>query len=402
MRYLEGSRVHKKPPSTGRKAAPWRIALIANIKDEIDWGPDAPPDAGSEFDRRDTLEAIAAALEEDGHWVHICRGDDTLPEVLQNLRPHICFNIAEGLGGDAREAQVPALCELLGIPYTASQVLANALSLDKTRTKRIWRDHNLPTAPFQEWRSPNENLDPALTFPLFVKPVREGTGMGVDTSAVVHDEKSLRERVEWLVRAYRQPALVESYLPGREFTVGFIGNPGDTEFRSRPWLYNERGYHFFPVLEIDNTISISPGVYGHDAKGFDIGVEGAPGYLCPADIPNRLRLRLLDLARRASEALGARDVSRIDFRTTAEGKPYLMEINTLPGLNPQVSDLCIMAASEGMAYPVLITEILYLAAERYGLPFEPRLREHIISASELGSMATNGASWGYASRGQGS
>jgi D-alanine-D-alanine ligase len=402
MRYMEGSRVQKKPPSTSRKAAPWRIALIANIKDEIDWGPDAPSDAGSEFDGKDTLEAIAAALEEDGHWVHICRGDDALPEVLQNLRPHICFNIAEGLGGDAREAQVPALCELLGIPYTASQVLANALSLDKTRTKRIWRDHGLPTAPFQEWRTPNENLDPALTFPLFVKPVREGTGMGVDTSAVVQDERSLRERVEWLVRAYRQPALVESFLPGREFTVGFIGNPGDSETRSRPWLYNERGYHFFPVLEIDNTVSISPGVYGHDAKGFDIGVEGAPGYLCPADIPNRLRLRLLDLASRASEALGVRDVSRIDFRTTAEGKPYLMEINTLPGLNPKVSDLCIMAASEGMAYPVLITEILYLAAERYGLSFEPRLREQIISASALGSMATSDASWGYASRGQGS
>lgn len=222
--------------------------------------------------------------------------------------------------------------------------------------------------------------------------------MGMDTSAIVHDQKSLRERVEWVVRVYRQPALVEAFLPGREFTIGFIGNPGDPGRRSRPWLYDQRGYHFFPVLEIDNAISISPGVYGHDAKEFDIGVEGAPGYLCPADIPNRLRLRLLDLTRRASEALGVRDVSRIDFRTTAEGKPYLMEINTLPGLNPEVSDLCIMAASEGMAYPVLITEILYLAAERYGLPFEPSLHEQIISASALGSMAANGASWGYASR----
>jgi D-alanine-D-alanine ligase len=400
MRYLEGSRVHKKPPSTSRKPAPWRIALIANLKDDIDWGPDAPPDAGSEFDRRDTLEAIAGALEEDGHWVHICRGDDSLPEVLANLRPHICFNIAEGVGGDAREAQVPALCELLGIPYTASQVLTNALSLDKTRTKRIWRDHGLPTSTFQEFHTPEDNLDPAFSFPLFVKPSREGTGMGVDTSAVVHDEKTLRQRVDYVLRAYNQPALVEAFLPGREFTVGFIGNPGDPSRRSRPWLYDQDGYHFFPVLEIDNAISISPGVYGHDAKGFDIGVEGAPGYLCPADIPNRLRLRLIDLTKRASKALGVRDVSRIDFRAGADGRPYLMEINTLPGLNPEVSDLCIMAASEGMAYPVLITEILYLAAERYSLPFEERVHEQTMTEGAHRSMATPGASWGYASRRQ--
>jgi D-alanine-D-alanine ligase len=194
--------------------------------------------------------------------------------------------------------------------------------------------------------------------------------------------------------------LVEAFLPGREFTVGFIGNPGDPSRRSRPWLYDQDGYHFFPVLEIDNAISISPGVYGHDAKGFDIGVEGAPGYLCPADIPNRLRLRLIDLTKRASKALGVRDVSRIDFRAGADGRPYLMEINTLPGLNPEVSDLCIMAASEGMAYPVLITEILYLAAERYGLPFEERVHEQTMTEGAHRSMATPGASWGYASRRQ--
>jgi len=380
MRYAQSLRRRRPPGHTG-PVGPWRIALVANLKDEIDWGPDAPPDAGAEFDKPATIESLARALEADGHWVHVCRGDNTLPEVLLSLRPHICFNIAEGVSGDGREAQAPALCELMGIPYTASRVVANALSLDKTRTKRIWRDLGLPTAAFQEFASASDPLDPRLTFPLFVKPAREGTGMGVDTAAVIHDEDGLRQRVDWITSTYRQPALVEVMLPGREFTVGFIGNRGDPSKRRRPWLYDERGYHVFPVMEIDSDISSTPGIYGHDAKSYDIGVTGAPDYVCPARIPERLRARLVDLGLRAAEAIGACDVSRIDFRMGTDGRPYLMEINTLPGLNPELSDLCIMAASEGMVYDDLIGEILYLAAERYGLPLD-RLEAHEAVAAE--------------------
>ncbi len=369
MRYTQSLR-RRRPPGQSSPAGPWRIALVANFKDGVDWGPDAPPDAGAEFDKASTVESLARALEGDGHWVHVCNGDNTLPEVLLSLRPHICFNIAEGMGGDGREAQVPALCELLGIPYTASRVVANALSLDKTRTKRIWRDAGLPTAAFQEFASASDPIDPRLTFPLFVKPSREGTGMGVDASAIVHDEEQLRQRVDWITSAYQQPALVEAMLPGREFTVGFIGNRADRGRRRRPWLYDDRGYHVFPVMEIDSRISSTPGIYGHDAKSYDIGVTGAPDYVCPARIPERMRARLVELGLRAAEAIGACDVARIDFRMGTDGRPYLMEINTLPGLNPQISDLCIMAASEGMVYDDLISEILYLAAERYGMPFD--------------------------------
>jgi D-alanine-D-alanine ligase len=395
MRYVDGTRVHKKPPSTWRRLPPWRVALVANIKDDFERSVHDPQDAGAEFDRRSTLEAIGAALEYEGHWVHVCQADDTLPEVLMNLRPHLVFNIAEGMGGDAREAQVPALCEMLGIPYTASRVLANALSLDKTQTKRIWRDNGLPTAAFQGFASEFEALEPGLQFPLFVKPAREGTGMGVDGAAIVHNAQELKARVAWVLRTYRQPALVEEMLPGREFTVGYIGNRGDSAHRARPWLYDSDGYHFFPVLEIDNAISISPGIYGYDAKSYDIGVDGAPGYLCPAQIPNELRLKLIDLTRRAAEALGACDVSRVDLRLGSDGEPYLMEINTLPGLNPLVSDLCIMAASEGMAYPVLISEIAYLAAERFGMPFEGKaLGAMIESRSLVGMLAGSPGDWG--------
>ncbi|HKZ55043.1 MAG TPA: hypothetical protein VJ123_06160 [Anaerolineales bacterium] len=370
MRYYQPIQSRGRPPSRHRRHAPWRVALVANLKDEYQADPEEPPDAGAEFDRRETLEALAQAIERDGHWVHICSADHTLPEALLNLRPHICFNIAEGIGGDARESQAPALFELLGIPYTASRVLANGLSLDKTQIKRIWKSVGLRTPAFQEFRSENDALDPALAFPLFVKPAREGTGMGVDMGSVVHNDQELRERVAWVLRSYREPALVETALPGREFTVGFLGNPGFPARRRRPRLYNTDGYHFFPVLEIDSLSGISPGVYGHDAKSFDIGVPGAPGYVCPARIPEALRDRLVDLARKAAEAIDACDVSRVDMRLDADGEPQLLEINTLPGLNPLISDLCIMAASEGMPYDVLITEILYLAAERFSLPFE--------------------------------
>lgn len=390
---------HRKPPGTQHRNPPWRIALLANLQDEVVHEADEPPDAGAEFDRRETVECIAAALEADGHWVHLCSADRTLVESLTNLRPHICFNIAEGIAGDAREAQAPALCELLGIPYTASRVLANALSLDKTQTKRVWASNGLPTAPFQEFRSTKDPLDPNLSFPLLVKPAREGTGMGIDSKAVVRNARELRARVAWILKAYRQPALVEAFLSGREFTVGYIGNPGPPQSRRRPWLYDEDGYHFFPVLEVDNSESLSPGVYGHDAKAVALDAVGAPEYICPAPIPQPVRAQLVDLARRAAEAIDACDVSRVDFRLGADGQPYLLEINTLPGLNPSVSDLCIMAAAEGIPYQVLIGEILYLAAERFGLPFESEVAAEMVAAplpsrSLVGRLAQVGLSAG--------
>lgn len=375
MHYFQNLTAHSRPQYSHRKPPPWRIALVANIVDEVEASNGGPPDYGAEFDGRETVEAIAAALESDGHWVHICAGDHTLPESLRNLRPHICFNIAEGQIGDAREAQVPALCELLGIPYTASRVLANAISLDKAQTKRIWQSRGLPTARFQEFREPHEPLNSGLAFPLLVKPSREGSGMGLDSASIVRDKRALHKRIISILHEYRQPAIAEECLPGREFTVGYLGNPGSSHARRRPWIYNSEGYHFFPILEVETTQSLTPGIYGHDAKSRAIGSTGAPEYLCPAPIDTALAGELLRLAQLASEAIGACDVSRVDFRLDAAGQPNLLEINTLPGLNPLLSDLCIMAAAEGMEYPVLISEILYLGAGRFGLPFEAAMLE---------------------------
>lgn len=342
-----------------------RVALLYNLKTNVPLLADAPADALAEYDTAETVQAIENALRTAHYEVVLLEGDATLPDAIREVDPDICFNICEGHRGDARESQVPALLEMLGTPYTGSKVLANALSLDKAMCKRIWRDNGLPTTPFQIFCWGNEPLAAELSFPLFVKPLREGSGMGINSHSMVHDEATLREQVQWVIRTYRQPALVESFLPGRELTVGLLGNflpPGE---RSPSDLYDETGFHIFPALEIDvSTVAEAGGLYTSHIKADN---PLAPRYLCPAAIENELAEELKRLAVAAFQAIGALDVARVDFRLGADGHPYLLEINTLPGLNPTYSDIVIAARAEGMEYTTLINEILNLAIDRYGL-----------------------------------
>jgi D-alanine-D-alanine ligase len=335
------------------------------MKYHVEAEPGAPPDALAEYDSAETIQALEDALCSKGYQVVRLEADETLLDTVRQAAPDICFNIAEGLRGDARESQVPALLEMLGIPYTGSGVSGHALSLDKAMTKRVWRDAGLPTAPFQVLRREDEPLDSRLAFPLFVKPLREGTGMGINGHSVVYDEGALRRQAGWVIRTYRQPALVEGFLPGREFTVGLIGNTAAPEKRRWNDIYDERGFHLFPVLEIDANVGVGGGLYNADSKSYEPGEAGAPLYFCPADIPASLEMEMKDLAVAAFEAIGGLDLGRVDFRLGSDGRPYLLEINTLPGLNPIVSDLCIMARAEGMRYTDLINEVLYLAMSRY-------------------------------------
>jgi len=358
----------KPPSSTPRLARHWRVAVLANIKEhDKPLPPDVPPDAGADFDYIETIDKIRAAIETDGHKTFFLPADNKLPYALRDTRPDICFNIAEGLGGDAREAQVPALLELLRIPYTGSRVQTNAIALDKTLTKRIWRDRRLPVAPFQEFTFGDEPIRPELRFPLFVKPAREGTGMGVDARAIVNNEAELRERIEYVTRLYHQPALVEVFLPGREFTVGILGRQDTVLYSRHPEWYDKDGFLRLPILELDSSRSITPGIYGIEAKAQSVGSDGAPDYVCPARIDNELMKKLHHFAYRAHVVLGALDVSRTDFRLDTEGNPRLIEINPLPGLTPGYSDLCILCDAQGISYTDLILEILYLGASRFGL-----------------------------------
>lgn len=341
------------------------VALLFNSKHSIEHPADAPVDALAEYDSEETTQGLARALRSAGHTVFPLEADVTLLDTIRAVSPDICFNISEGLRGESRESQVPALLEMLGIPYAASGILANAVSLDKAVCKQIWRAAGLPTAPFQLFRTGAEPLSDDLAFPLFVKPVGEGTGMGIGRESVVRDEAELRERANWIICAYHQPALAETYLSGREFTVGLIGNERTVcEVPASP-LYDERGFHVFPVLEIDvSTIEDAQGIYGSYIKS-DRPLD--PAYLCPAPIDNLLAAELQDLAVRAFTAIGAVDVARVDLRMGEYGNPHLLEINTLPGLNPTYSDIVMAARGEGIEYEALVNEVLNLAVARYGL-----------------------------------
>ena len=374
-----------EPLKQGESASPqrrmkryWKVAVLANIKDDNHPKPEGvPPDAFADFDHIETVDSLRAAIETDGHTTVFLHADRELPYTLREVKPDICFNIAEGLGGDAREAQVPALLEMLNIPYTGSRVLTNGISLDKTLTKRIWRDRRLPVAPFQEFTIGDEPLRPELKFPLFVKPAREGTGMGVDMKAIVNNEKELRERAQYIINVYQQPALVETFLPGREFTVGVLGRADAKLYSRHPEWYEKDGFHRFPVLELDSSRSVTPWVYSNEAKSKDVGADGAPGYFCPADIEPELAKKLKYLALRAHRLLNALDVSRTDIRLFYFFYTGMIEIYTLPGLTPDYSDLCLQASAEGIRYEDLVLEILYLGASRWGM-LEPR--EHLETA----------------------
>ena len=343
----------------------WKIAIIANIKDNDTtiWS-DSSPEIAAEHDRIETINDIKYVLESHGHKIVFIPADKDLLKTLAREKPDICFNLAEGLGGDSREAQVPAILEFLRIPYTGSRVLANAISLNKTLTKRIWRDNKLPIASFQEFTNGNEYLQPDLAFPLFVKPSREGAGAGIESSSIIQNEGELRKYAKYIILNFKQPALVENFLPGREFTVGLLGN---SENKRRPDWYTHNGYHFFPITEVETSESETPGVYTKILKEKNVGDIGGVQTLCPAIINADLEKQIYSLTLQAHNAIGALDVSRTDIRLDANGEPTLIEINTLPGLTKNHSDLCLQAQVEGTSYSDLILEILYLGASRWGM-----------------------------------
>lgn len=349
-----------------------RVALLANLKKNAPTWPGMSPDHWDDLDSEKTLAAIAAALESGGHEVTILEGDNTLFDTVQKLNPDFCFNICEGHFGDSRESQVPAMLEMLRIPYTGSNILTLALTLDKPMTKRVLSYHDLPTPPFQVFERVNEPLNPDMQFPLFLKPSREGTGMGVSADSLVENEEQFRAQLRRLFERYDQPVLVEKFINGRELTVGVIGNlTGPVAWRlpeneEAPRI--QRGLHFFPPLEIDMSRypAEEKGIYTSRIK---VDLVDAFHYLCPAPLTEEQVEDLNWLAAATFRVTGCVDVARVDFRFDADDndKPYILEINPLPGLNPDYSDLCIEAKADGWSYNMLVNRILEEAVERYNL-----------------------------------
>lgn len=348
------------------------VALLANLKKNAPTWEGMSPDQWDDLDSEKTIASITKALEARGHSVTYLEGDGTLYNNLLKVKPDICFNICEGHFGDAREAQVPAILEMLRIPYTGSKVLTLALSLDKPMTKRVLAYHKLPTPPFQTFERINEALDPDMVFPLFVKPSREGTGMGVSAESIVHNEEQLRTQLKRLFERYDQPVLAEHYIDGREVTVGVVGNLISPvawrlpENEEAPRI--SRGLTFFPPLEVD--LSRYPqeeaGIYTNRIK---VDLVDDFYYLCPAPLEPEMVEELNWLTAATFRVTGCLDVARVDFRLDAHdnNKPYILEINPLPGLNEGYSDLCIEANAAGWSYEQLVNTILEEALDRYSM-----------------------------------
>ena len=349
----------------------FKVALLANLKVNAPHFEGMSEDQWDDLDSEKTIYAIQDAIRSNGHTCEFLEGDSTLLKTIPKFKPDICFNICEGHFGDAREAQVPAILEMLRIPYTGSKVLALALSLDKPMTKRVLNYHGLPTPPFQAIERVDEPLNEDMAFPLFAKPSREGTGMGISAKSIVRNEDELREQVGQILKRYKQPVLVERYIDGREVTVGVTGNLVGPVARRVPHDEGaprvQAGLRFWPPMEVDLKPYLDTDiVYSNRLK---VALADKLDYLCPAPLDEDLVDELNWYTAAVFRVTGALDVSRVDFRLDVSDnwKPYILEINPLPGLSPGVSDLVIEAAADGVSHADLVNMILETALKRYGM-----------------------------------
>lgn len=331
---------------------PYRIALTYNVKPAVH-PAGAAFDAYSEFDSPQTIAAIAEALRSLGHVVHLVEATPEFPTWLQRHSVDLVFNIAEGTSGEARESRVPAILDFLGIPYTGSGVLSLALALDKAKAKQLFQASGIPTPRFQLFLHPGTPLDPTLTFPLIVKPNREGSAKGIWVSSVVSDPVGLSAQVRRVFERYDQPVLVEEFIDGVELTVGLLGNAPPT---------------VLPLLEIDfsSCAGSAERFYSWRMKEYqgNAALGLTPTFWCPARIPEAVAAHVRRLGLQAHELLECKDFSRVDLRLDAQGRPYVLEVNPLPGLDPVESSFPTMARAAGIAYTELIARVVEAACRR--------------------------------------
>jgi len=266
----------------------------------------------------------------------------------------LVFNYSEGIFGQDREAQLPAILEMLQIPYTGSPPLTQALGLNKAKTKEILIANKIPTAPFQVFKSAEEKLAKNLEFPLIVKPVAQGSSAGITNKSVVGNEKELRKQIRWILATFSQPALVEPFLTGREFSVGLLGNPPEV----------------LPIIEADHS-SLPKGYQPLDSLEVKWYVEeqSQKSHLfCPAKISSNLETKIKKICRQTWKALGVLDWCRIDLRCDKKGNPYFLEINSPCGMIPPEVSLTsyfpLAARAAGVDYESLLGKIAKIALKR--------------------------------------
>ncbi len=329
-----------------------KIGLTYDIKSEVATGGNLPEDAFEEYDSPETVNAIAAALGAYGHEVVKLGGGRTFLKNILAERVDFVFNIAEGLGNfRSREAQVPSVLEMLGIPYAGSDPLTLAVSLEKPLTKEVVAQAGVTTPRARVINSLAEmdRLDwSSFPFPVFAKPAHEGSSKGIRRASRVETPAELWALVQAQMTTYAQPLLVEEFIPGEEVTVGVVGNAPPQVVGIMRVVPKTREPYFVYSLEVKRNW------------------RELVSYECPAKLPEATLARIHQAAFKVYEKLGVRDFARIDFRIAPDGTPYFLEINPLPGLNPQSGDIVLMAGMMGWSYEKLIGAILNSALRRYG------------------------------------
>lgn len=383
----------------------FRVALLyslsANAPQEAT-DEDTPWDRWNELDSEKSVAGYERALRAAGHEVIPLEGDHKIIDNLLKYKPDICFNTCEGHYGKSREAQVPAILDMLRIPYTGSGVMTLAIALDKAMTKRVLQFYSIPTPAFQVFVTGDEPTDPRLNFPLFAKPSLEGSGIGIMAKSICRTPRELRDQVRYLLRAYKQPVLVEEYITGKEITTGILGNlmPRGAWIKAKKRMEAERalqtqavaaggepvhtngngtngkkppvreyyysGVRVLPPMEIDfsRLKDVAP-LYGAEIKHDN---PWGPQYLCPAPLPAKLTAQIGRLTVATFRALECFDFARVDYMIRdSDNMPMVIEINPLAGLTEALSDLVLEANAAGITYNELINTILDAALRRYGM-----------------------------------
>lgn len=317
----------------------------------------------AEFDSPETIAAIKKALENSGHTIFPIEADENAYSRFISLKDKITivFNIAEGIRGESRESHIPAILELLDIPYTHSAILTQSITLDKALTKKVLSFHGIPTPKFLQIRqigqiSLIDSMD--LSFPLIVKPNAEGSSKGIFSENLVYDKVKLAERIRWLLQKFREAVLVEEFLRGREFTVSMLGNPP----KILPLV--EQNYAIFP----ENM----PHFASYEAKWLfeDELPNPHDAYFCPPEMKQDLLQKIETICLKTWEILDIKDICRIDLRLDGTGNPSILEVNTMPGMLPDpnvISYFPIAARKAGYNFEEMVNAILDAALLRYGL-----------------------------------
>ncbi|MFH1396930.1 MAG: ATP-grasp domain-containing protein [Candidatus Omnitrophota bacterium] len=326
------------------------VGLTYDLKTDYEFKENDPPDANAEFDHPSTINVIASAIKSQGFKVKKIGNVDVLMENLNKLNVDIVFNISEGLIGRNRESQVPILLEMRDVPFVGADALSLGVSLDKIMAKKIFMAEGIPTPKFFEIKPGDSLIDmDHLKFPLIVKPRFEGSSKGLSEASRVSSLEELKKQVEHVITTYKQPALVEEFIRGEEFTVALIGNDP---------------VEVMPIVQIKIE-----GKLNLDDKFYTFGhiKSDTLEYVCPAVISAKLKNRIEELALKTYNAIECRDFGRVDFRVDEKGNVFVLEINPLPSLSSE-DVFMVIAKRVGISYDEIIGKILKTAIKRYNLP----------------------------------